>query len=195
MMPIKSTKAFRHMPKLTPRKRMQNLIYLVHCDYNAKYRSINNSKSTRFHSIETRKNRDSIFVLYSIEYDKIESIRGLNVTITTTAKTDNEAYHLLKKAYSIDFNNVKNKYMLFILKTNYGKYILDELSISCFWTNRLHEGKKYLLQIVNDKDFKQYFCMICRTDYKNFSILKYPLINFNSHSIYIFEWTNIQQKT
>lgn len=35
-------------------------------------------------------------IFTEIEYDKIESIRGLNVTITTTAKTDNEAYHLLK---------------------------------------------------------------------------------------------------
>ena len=67
-----------------------------------------------------------------------------------------EAYHLLKKAYSIDFNKVKNKYMLFVLKTNYGKYILDELSISCFWTNRLHEGKKYLLQIIDDENFTEH---------------------------------------
>ena len=43
--------------------------------------------------------------------------------------------------------------MLFVLKSAYGKYILDELSISCFWTNRLHEGKKYLLEIINDDDF------------------------------------------
>ena len=64
-----------------------------------------------------------------------------------------EAYQLLKKAYSIDFEKVKNKYMLFVLKTNYGKYILDELSVACFWTNRLHEGKKYLLQIIDDTDF------------------------------------------
>jgi large subunit ribosomal protein L5 len=35
-------------------------------------------------------------IFTEIEYDKIESIRGLNVTITTTAKTDDEAYQLLK---------------------------------------------------------------------------------------------------
>ena len=35
-------------------------------------------------------------IFNEIEYDKIESIRGLNVTITTTAKTDDEAYQLLK---------------------------------------------------------------------------------------------------
>ena len=30
-----------------------------------------------------------------VEYDKIDSIRGLNITITTTAKTDEEARFLL----------------------------------------------------------------------------------------------------
>jgi len=31
-----------------------------------------------------------------IDYDKVEKIRGMNVTIVTTAKTDSEAYELLK---------------------------------------------------------------------------------------------------
>ena len=35
-------------------------------------------------------------IFTEIDYDKIEAIRGLNITITTTAKTDDEAYYLLK---------------------------------------------------------------------------------------------------
>jgi len=35
-------------------------------------------------------------IFTEIDYDKIEAIRGLNVTITTSAKSDDEAYHLLK---------------------------------------------------------------------------------------------------
>lgn len=31
-----------------------------------------------------------------IEYDKIDTLRGLNITITTTAKSDDEARELLK---------------------------------------------------------------------------------------------------
>jgi large subunit ribosomal protein L5 len=31
-----------------------------------------------------------------IEYDKVDKARGMNITITTTAKTDEEAYELLK---------------------------------------------------------------------------------------------------
>ena len=31
-----------------------------------------------------------------IEYDKIDKVRGMNITITTTAKTDEEGFELLK---------------------------------------------------------------------------------------------------
>lgn len=31
-----------------------------------------------------------------IEYDKVDRVRGMNITITTTAETDEEAYELLK---------------------------------------------------------------------------------------------------
>ena len=39
-----------------------------------------------------------------IEYDKIDAIRGLNISITTTAKTDEEAKALLS-AFSFPFRN------------------------------------------------------------------------------------------
>ena len=39
-----------------------------------------------------------------IEYDKIDALRGLNISITTTAKTDEEAKALLK-AFSFPFRN------------------------------------------------------------------------------------------
>ncbi|NLJ50913.1 MAG: 50S ribosomal protein L5 [Alcaligenaceae bacterium] len=39
-----------------------------------------------------------------IEYDKIDTLRGLNISITTTAKTDEEAKALLK-AFSFPFRN------------------------------------------------------------------------------------------
>ena len=35
-------------------------------------------------------------VFPEIEYDKVDKIRGLEVTIVTTAKTDDEARHLLE---------------------------------------------------------------------------------------------------
>jgi len=39
-----------------------------------------------------------------IEYDKIDAVRGLNISITTTAKTDEEAKALLQ-AFSFPFRN------------------------------------------------------------------------------------------
>jgi len=36
------------------------------------------------------------FVFPEVDYDKIDKVRGLNITIVTTAKTDNEARELLR---------------------------------------------------------------------------------------------------
>nr|HPI27433.1 hypothetical protein [Candidatus Neomarinimicrobiota bacterium] len=35
------------------------------------------------------------FIFTEIDYDKVDHIRGMNITFTTTAKTDTEAYELL----------------------------------------------------------------------------------------------------
>jgi large subunit ribosomal protein L5 len=43
-------------------------------------------------------------VFPEIDYDKIDRIRGLNVTITTTAETDEEALALLR-AFNFPFRN------------------------------------------------------------------------------------------
>ena len=39
-----------------------------------------------------------------IEYDKVDALRGMNITITTTAKTDEEARALLA-AFKFPFKN------------------------------------------------------------------------------------------
>ena len=61
-------------------------------------------------------------------------------------------YHYLKKAAENDIETAKRKYRLFVNDRCYGKFINDELSVSCYWTNRLDEGLKLLLAIVDDKD-------------------------------------------
>jgi hypothetical protein len=35
---------------------------------------------------------------------------------------------------------------------SYGKYVNDELSVACYWTNRGKEGYKLVNEIVNDSD-------------------------------------------
>ncbi len=48
-------------------------------------------------------------IFTEINYDKIQSVRGLNITLVTTAKTDNEAYELLKSfGFPLKEKPVKN---------------------------------------------------------------------------------------
>ena len=48
-------------------------------------------------------------IFTEINYDKIQSVRGLNITITTTSKTDTEAYELLKSfGFPLKVKPVKN---------------------------------------------------------------------------------------
>ena len=64
-----------------------------------------------------------------------------------------EAYTLLKLALEQDYSNARKKYKLFVSRDLYGKFVKDELSVACFWTNRLKEGMVYLNDILNDEDF------------------------------------------
>ena len=64
-----------------------------------------------------------------------------------------KAYSYFKKAMTCDYNLVCKKYILFINKLTYGKYINDELAVSCYWTNRCDEGYKLLKNIIEDQDF------------------------------------------
>lgn len=63
-------------------------------------------------------------------------------------------YNYLKEAYNKDLSSVLTKYILFVNEKNYGKYINDELSVSCFWTNQLQEGYQLINEIIDDKDFE-----------------------------------------
>ena len=64
------------------------------------------------------------------------------------------AYQLLIQAFNCDYEQIKHKYSLFIIKTCYGKYVLDELSLACYWLEKYDEAKAYLLTIIDDEDFK-----------------------------------------
>ena len=47
---------------------------------------------------------------------------------------------------------VLKKYRLFVDVFVYGKYVNDELSVACYWTNRGNEGFKLLNEIIDDSD-------------------------------------------
>lgn len=63
-------------------------------------------------------------------------------------------YAYLKEAQRKNYDEVIKKYILFVNYKNYGKYLNDELSVSCFWTDRGHEGYSLLCEIVDDPDFE-----------------------------------------
>lgn len=63
-------------------------------------------------------------------------------------------YKYLKEAKNKDLDAVSKKYILFLNKLAYGKYVNDELSVACFWTNKGKEGFDLLNEIIDDKDFE-----------------------------------------
>ena len=67
-----------------------------------------------------------------------------------------KAYELFMKAIDKKYDEIKDKYKLFVRPRMYGKYIYDELSVSCYWTDRLEEGKKYLDKIIDDEEFSDH---------------------------------------
>jgi tetratricopeptide (TPR) repeat protein len=91
----------------------------------------------------------------SIFPDRAEPLYHLGTYCNKINKHD-LAYKYLTRALSIDINKVKEKYRLFVDEQSYGKYVYDELSVACFWTDRYNEGLEYLLQIIDDETFSHH---------------------------------------
>lgn len=63
-------------------------------------------------------------------------------------------YNYLKEAKNKNLNSVLSKYVLFVNQYAYGKYINDELSVACYWTDRGEEGFALLNEIIDDEEFE-----------------------------------------
>jgi len=63
------------------------------------------------------------------------------------------AYPYLLEAKKKSYTDVCKNYILFVRKNVYGKYVNDELAVSCYWTNRYEEGKTLIQEIIDDPDF------------------------------------------
>ena len=64
------------------------------------------------------------------------------------------AYKYLSEAKRINIKDIKAKYILFVDEHCYGKYINDELSVACYWTQRYKEGLAFLSEIIEDPYYK-----------------------------------------
>ena len=86
--------------------------------------------------------------------DRAEAYYQLGVLYNQT-KNQEYSYKLLIKAKNIKFEDASKKYILFLNKRCYEKHILDELSVACYWTNKIQEGIGYLSQIIDDPELNQ----------------------------------------
>lgn len=82
-------------------------------------------------------------------------------------KQFNKSYELLKNAITLPYYNATKKYQN-VQKGAYGKFLYDELSVACYWTQHFKEGIEYIEQIINDPDFQVHYTRIN----KNLDMLK-----------------------
>jgi tetratricopeptide (TPR) repeat protein len=69
-------------------------------------------------------------------------------------KKYDKAYELLTYAISnLSYNNVINKYEN-VQYNAYGKFLYDELAVSCYWLGKYEESIKYIKLIIDDPDFE-----------------------------------------
>ena len=67
------------------------------------------------------------------------------------------AYNYLKKAQGCSLENAQEKYILFVNVSTYNKNINDWLSVACYWTNRIEEGKELINECLADDSFSHSF--------------------------------------
>ena len=60
------------------------------------------------------------------------------------------SYEYLKKAQACNLKHAENNYILFVQQQTYGIYINNWLSVACYWTNRIEEGKALVTDILDN---------------------------------------------
>jgi tetratricopeptide (TPR) repeat protein len=65
-------------------------------------------------------------------------------------------YKHLSTAKLLSLDDVKQKYILFVDNTCYDEYVNDELSVSCYWTDRYEEGLTYLMEIIDNPIYENH---------------------------------------
>lgn len=63
-----------------------------------------------------------------------------------------EAYRALKDARTKSFEAVVRRYLLFVNPHAYGKYLVNELAVACYWTGRYAEGKALIAGVLDDPE-------------------------------------------
>mgnify|MGYP003642052899 FL=1 len=112
-------------------------------------------------------------------------------------------YKYLKLAQQQKLSVVNEKYTLFVNPSAYGKYLNDELSVSCYWTKQYDEGLSLINEIIDDDDFanskariekNKQFMLEKKGNYKMLSIIT-NIPNINTYPLtHVFEKMELQHK-
>jgi tetratricopeptide (TPR) repeat protein len=86
----------------------------------------------------------------SIFSDRAEPYYKLGVYLCGTGHHE-LAYKYLSKGKTISLANALEKYQLFVLTQCYEMHFVDWLSVACYWTGRIKEGKAMLESGLKDK--------------------------------------------
>lgn len=87
--------------------------------------------------------------------DRVEPLYHLGKYLVGKEEYE-KAYPYLLRGTKIDFSSVKDKYILFLNESCYGKNLYDDLSVSCFWLGKYQEGLGYLNQILDLPEFSSH---------------------------------------
>jgi hypothetical protein len=85
--------------------------------------------------------------------DRAEPYMELGRFFNNISKTG-IGYKYLNEAKNKNYEDVLKNYILFVNKYSYGKYVNDDLSVACYWTDRGEEGYKLLNEIIDDPEFE-----------------------------------------
>ena len=94
---------------------------------------------------------DHFFKAMAIVPDRAEAYMYLG-KYYNEKKMWEKGYEMLKKGMNTDYSVVKTKYFLFLNEKAYGKYLIDELAVSCYWTGRFQESVDFIKSIIDDPD-------------------------------------------
>jgi tetratricopeptide (TPR) repeat protein len=84
--------------------------------------------------------------------DRAEPYFFLGVYYNSVGDFEN-GYKYLKFAKDLSLDNANSKYALFVNVYTYGKYVNDELSVSCYWVGKYEESVSLIKEIINDDEF------------------------------------------
>jgi hypothetical protein len=125
-------------------------------------------------NFEEDKIKNQLHKAMDIFPDRAEPYKTLGKYYNDKSKTE-LGYKYLKEAKNKNVDDILKKYVLFVNKYSYGKYVNDELSVACYWTNRGEEGYQLLNEIIDDAEFENNKERLLKN--KEHFINKYPTLS------------------